>query len=279
MKTLTVTRTMLFIVFALCLQANAQVWNSNAGGYNTGYGTVYGSLGYATATQNLYNSVQMQIRRLEARQMMIKQFGKAAVEKSEREARSGKTTNAGGAQAGPIIADPPPARKNYGLFRPDPTVDTGKLFADSLAESPEEKKIIRNVYEATKTAYEQQTASRGWKNNFAGALTFFAVAAVTVRNDAGEPSDRSVDDLFQAFDLAIDDVPEFARITNREKQQFNNVMIGFGGLLLAGYTEGKQNQDPETIKAYGQLASELIKMVFKIDPDRLKIKDGSIVIE
>lgn len=269
----------LIFAFVLSVAADAQVWNSNAGGWNTGYGTVYGSFGYAMATQNLYQTTQMQIQKLQQRQMMIKQFGLAAVEKAEREAKAGKSTSSsGGAQSGPAVT-PLPAPKNYGLFRPDTTVDTGKTFADSLGETPDEKKLIKSIYTASKTAYEQQTASKGWKNNIAGALTFFSVTAMTVYRDAEEPSDEAVNMFYQAMNLAIDDVPDFATIPNKEKQQFNNVMIGFAGLLLAGYTEGKQNQDPDTVKAYGQLAGELIKMVLKVEPDRLKIKNGAIVME
>jgi len=271
------------IVFALLIavlfasSAAAQAWNSNAGGWNTGYGTVYGSFGYAQATQQMYQGIQMHIRRLEQREMMIKQFGRAAVEKSEREARTGRVA-AQGPQSAPLVV-PLPAPKNYGVFRPDPTVDTGKLFADSLGETAEQKKLIQAVYAATRTAYERQTAAKGWKSNIAGALTFFAVTAMTVYRDSEEPDDQAIDRFYRAANLAIDDVPEFAKIPNREKQQFNNVMIGFAGLLLAGYTEGKQNQDPDTVKAYGQLAGELIRMVFKAEPDRLKLKNGSIVFE
>ena len=70
--------------------AAAQTYNSYSGGYNTGYGTVYGSFGLAMATQNIYNTTQMQIQKLAMRQAMINKWGKAAVEKAEREAAQGK---------------------------------------------------------------------------------------------------------------------------------------------------------------------------------------------
>ena len=257
----------LFMVLA-SLPLHAQLYSSTSGGYSTGYGTVYGSMAYATATQNLYNSLQHQIRELHA-----KQFAGPAPKKT------GHAGNMPAVTVGGQSAQRAQAPRNYGVFRPDATVDTGKLFADSLSETPDEKALIKTVFTATKAAFETQAAAKGWKNNIAGGLTFFTVAAVTVRNDVAEPSDQSVDTLYKAFNLAIDDVPEFAKITNREKQQFNNVMIGFAGLLLAGYTEGKQNQSPETVKAYGELAGELIKMVFKVEPDRLRIKGGAVVIE
>ncbi|MDP1823502.1 MAG: hypothetical protein Q8L48_09675 [Archangium sp.] len=38
------------VVVLLAAPCFAQSWNSNAGGWNTGYGTVYGSFGSAMAT-------------------------------------------------------------------------------------------------------------------------------------------------------------------------------------------------------------------------------------
>src|SRR5215211_6561804 len=73
--------------------ASSQTYSSNSGGYTTGYGTVYGSFGLAMATQNMYNSAQMQMRKSMARNAMIKKWGLAAVEKAEREAAgSGSST-------------------------------------------------------------------------------------------------------------------------------------------------------------------------------------------
>jgi len=255
--------------------AAGQTYNSNAGGWNTGYGTVYGSFGLAMATQNIYNTTQMQIQRLTMRQAMIKKWGLAAVEKAEREAKAGKVTSS----SGPKIEVPPaPVVRNHGLFRPDPTVDTAKALADALGETADEKTLIKAIFTNTKTAYERETAAKGWRNNIAGGLTFFAVTAMTVYRDAEEPSDQAVDTFFKIMNQALDDMPEFATVANKDKQAFNNMLVGFSGLLLAGYTEGKQNNDAATLKLYSQLAGELIKMVLKVEPDRLQLKDGFIVI-
>ena len=83
---------LVFILVFLCSGiANAQTYNAMSGGYNTGYGTVYGSFGQAMATQNLYNSMQMLMQKTMTRNLMIKKWGLAAVEKAEREAKSGSS--------------------------------------------------------------------------------------------------------------------------------------------------------------------------------------------
>ena len=81
-----------FVLVFLCAGvANTQTRNTYGGGYSTGYGTVYGSFGQAMATQNIYNTMQMQMQKTMMRNAMIKKWGLAAVEKAEREAKSGSS--------------------------------------------------------------------------------------------------------------------------------------------------------------------------------------------
>src|SRR5688572_22924638 len=244
------TATLVFFAVGI---ANAQTANAHGGGYSTGYGTVYGSFGLAMATQNMYNTSQMQMRKAMARQAMINKWGLAAVEKAEREA-AGKSSSSGAKTTAPsnpeIVIPPKPIVRNHGIYRPDPAVDTGKALAEALGETPEEKALIKKIFSATKSAYDVQARSKGWNNNIAGGLTFFTVTAMTVYRDAEEPSDEAVQTYFKVVNAALDEMPEFAKVSNREKQNFNDMVIGFGGLLLAGYVEGKQNNDAATIETY-----------------------------
>jgi hypothetical protein len=261
--------------------ASAQTWDSSSGAYNTGYGKVYGSFGQAMATQNIYNSMQMTMQKTMARNAMIKRWGLAAVLKAEREAKSGSSsrTNSSSSSNPGIVVSPPPVVRNHGVFRPDPTVDTGKAFADALGETADEKELIKKIYVATKGEYDKEAALRGWQNNIAAGLTFFTVTAMTVYHDAEEPGDDAVNNYYKVVNAALDEIPEFGTITNKEKQNFNNIMIGFGGLLIAGYTEGKQNNDAATIATYQKLAGMLVQMVLKTDPANLRIENGQIVMK
>lgn len=274
--------TLTVFTFLAAVPATAQTWNSNAGGYNTGYGTVYGSFGLAMATQNIYNTTQMQIQRLTMRQAMINKWGKAAVEKAEREARSGSTSGTSTASSnttGPVVPPPPPAPKYYGRFRPDATVDTAKTIADALGETPEEKAMLKQIVNGTKTAFEQQAAARGWKNNIAGAFTFFLVSNATIYHDAAEPADNVLDAIYEAVNLAIDEVPDFRTAPNKDKQAMYNLLIGFAGIPLATYTEGKTNNDEQTVAVSRQLAGKMLEIVLKTDPAKVRFDQGSLTIE
>ena len=278
-----------FAVAFSCLSAGAakaQTLNTYGGGYSTGYGTVYGSFGQAMATQNIYNTMQMQMQKTMMRNAMIKKWGLAAVEKAEREAGSGSSSSSRTKASGPsassgskIVVSPARVVRNHGVFRPDPTVDTGKALADALGETPKEKALVKRIYAATKAAYEKEAALNGWQNNLAAGLTFFTVAAMTVYRDAEVPGDDAVNNYFNVVNSALDELPEFATVANKDKQGFNNMLIGFGGLLLAGNLEGKHNNDAATLATYKKLAGMLIQMVLKTDPDNLRIENGQIVVK
>ena len=271
----------LCLVF-ITVNAPAQTWNSNAGGYNTGYGTVYGSFGLAMATQNIYNTTQMNIQRLMMRQAMIKKWGLAAVEKAEREAKAGKTSSgsakASGNTSGPVVQPPAPAPKYYGKFRPDPSDATFPKLANALGDTPEEKALLKEITEVVKASFEKEAAAKGWKNNIAGAFTFFLITTSTIYHDAEEPRDETVRAIYDAVNQKIDDIPEFATASNKDKQALYNMLIGFAAIPLATYTEGKENGSKETVEVASKVAGELIKMVLKVEPDKVKFDDTGLKV-
>lgn len=258
---------LVFGLVLICPSVASAQWNSpNAYGHSTGYGTVYGSYGLAATMQSMYNVARAQSQR-------------TAAAKTGHEALP-RPTAKNSASSNPQIAVPP-ARvvRNHGVFRPDASVDTGKAMADALADTPEEKALIRKIYAAIKTVYEKEAAARAWKNNIAGGLTFFTVTSMTVYRDSEEPSADAADTYYKVLNAALDETPDFASVSNREKQGFNNLMIGFAGILLAGYSEAKQDGNAATLASYKKLAGMLIEMVLKTDPDNLRLEDGQIVMK
>lgn len=243
--------------------ANAQ-WNApNAYGYSTGYGTVYGSFGLASTMQSMYNVARAKSQTA----------GTAKTSGTSARTKNPSSSNTH------VVVPPPRVVRNHGLFRPDASVDTGKAMADALGDTPEHKALIREIYSATKTGYDEAAASRGWKNNIAGGLTFFTIAAMTVYHAAEEPGEAAVDTHFKTLNAALDEVPDFAAISDTEKQRFNNVLIGFAGILLATYTEGKQSKDAETLAGSKKLAGMLIEMVLKTKPENLRLENSQIAMK
>jgi hypothetical protein len=268
------------LIFALALAflsssiANAQIQAAGGGYYRAGYPTVYGSFGQASVAQTrVYDQMKQQSRRTTERDALVKKWGLAAVERAEREVASGTSTNA------KIVVPPPPVVRNHGVFRPDNTVDTGKLMAENLGDTPEEKALIKQIYAATKTLYDKEAAVKGWKNNVAGGLTFFTATAMTVYHDAEEPSVEAVSNYFKSVNRSLDEISEYAAVTNKDKQGFNNMLVGFSGMLLAGYAEAKQNNDADILAISKKLSGMLIEMVLKTDPKNLRLENDQIVLK
>jgi hypothetical protein len=248
---------LLLAMMLFAAAANAQWGTPNAYGYNTGYGAVYGTFQQAALMQSMYN-----------------------VARSAQLNGSRSSTGTTQAQNKTAIAQSKPVPaivKNYGAFRPDPTVDTATLMADSLGSTPEEKILIKQIFASTKAFYEKEAAAKGWKNNIAGGLTFFTASAVTVYHDVSEPDAAGLDAHYKSINASIDQIPEFASMPNRDKQGFQNMMIGFGGMLLAVYSDGKENGNAETIANSKKLAGMLIEMVLKADPENIRVENGRIV--
>ena len=236
--------------------ANAQIQAAGGGYYRAGYPTVYGSFGQASGAQSrMYDTMKSQ--------------------KAARAAASRSSTSSSAKK----VVHPPPVIRNHGLFRPDATVDTGKVLADALGETPEEKALIKQIYTATKTGFDKEAAVRGWKANVAAGLTFFTISAMTVYHDAEEPSDEAVANYFKAVNSALDEIPEYAKLANKDKQGFNNMLIGFSGILLASYTEAKQNNDAESLANSKKLAGMLIEMILKTDPENIKLENNQIILK
>lgn len=256
------------VLVIAAVPALAQTWSSNAGGWNTGYGTVYGSFGTAMATQNIYNSMQLNMQRTMMRQAMINKFGLAAVEKAEREAKSGQPSKA---PAGLTVTAPPPAPKNLGVFKPTKSNAVAKQLGDSLGKTPEEKAAITLVTSATKEAFEAQPETKAWRNNVAGALAFFIIGNATIATGAEEPSDEASQALFGAINQSLDESPEYAKATAKEKQQLYETLIGFTGLPLAVYAEAKERGDEAQMKQAQELSAKLLELVLKVDASKVKL--------
>ena len=97
--------------------------------------------------------------------------------------------------------------------------------------------------------------------------------------DIEEPSSEAVEAYFKAVNTALDEIPDFAKVANKDKQSFNNMLVGFGGLMLAGYLEGKQTNNADTLASYKKLSRMLVEMVLKTDLENIRVEGNQIVMK
>ena len=74
-------------------------------------------------------------------------------------------------------------------------------------------------------------------------------------------------------------MPDLAAATNKDKQSFNNVLIGFSGILIASYSEAKQTGDAAALASSKKLAGMLIELVLKTDTENITIKNNRIAVK
>jgi len=146
--------------------------------------------------------------------------------------------------------------------------DSLQKFADSIGTTEEEKQLMLQIAQQTKTAFEQQYAAKGWKDHMAGALTFFILSTSMVYNEQ-EPSDAAVDTLFKTFDQTMGSDAGLSSASNKDKTALYNSLIAYGGLPLTFYLHGKQTGNEAEVGKSKQLAAGFIKMILQTDPESL----------
>lgn len=282
-----VSAVFVFTVLAVCsdVVCGQGFYQMGGGSYMTGYGQVNGSFGYAMATQQMYQSVQINLQRSMARAAMVKKWGEAAVRKAELEAGQKRPFGASSSQnsrasSNPqiVVSPPPPAPKFYGKYTPVAGVNMSKTISEALSDDLSERATLKQVLDAIKGVYDAEAKTRGWQNNIAGGMTFFLTMMATVHHDSAEPSDEVVNAVYDAVNQSVDSIPDFAKASNKDKQTMNEMLVGYAALPMAFYTEAKQTNDAELLKTSKLLAGEMIKMVLKVDPAQVKFDANSLTI-
>ena len=268
----------LSIIFLWAGLIHSQVRSAAEGGSRGGYGKVYESAGKSAAGREVQKKMSTMLQSAAARSRKPSRPA-TDVSRSSRSAGSralpGKTTQRQRNSPVAVVDDSP----NHAVFEPVSGIDVYTYMADSIGTTPVEKAALRQLFSATKTAFEQEVAAKGRKNNLAAAFTFFIAATTTVYHDDPEPSDAAVDNLWSALDTTFDESPDFANLSNREKQELYDTVIALGGLAYAGYLEGKNSGDQDTVEAYRKISGNMIELVLKTKPENIRFRNEELVIK
>lgn len=151
-----------------------------------------------------------------------------------------------------------------GKFTPVAGAESFEQIASSISNVEQEKQLIAETAAVMKSTIEEQYGTRGWKNNVAGAVTFFTVSMLTVYFDK-EPSEEIQNAIFDYYNTA----PEFASASNKDKQSLYNALLTYSGMPLLFYLKGKQENDDRTVQQAKALAKHNLKTLLKADPDSL----------
>lgn len=250
-------------LIAVLFLAGFSVAQTQGGGAAAGIGRTVEAAGKSAASRELQRKLGGTIVRAVARE-------KVAVRKATPAGRPQPVRSSGVAPSG--------IDTSAVFFKPDPRANSMAKIADELGSNPTERQQLRQLFTATKDAFEKEVSAKGRSNNLPAGFTFFIASTVTVYRDDPEPSDRAIDNLWDGMSGALSEMPELSNLSDTEKQQLYDMLVAFSGFVLAGYMEAKSSGDADTLKVFQTLSGELIRTVLKTDPATLRFTNDGLNI-
>jgi hypothetical protein len=151
-------------------------------------------------------------------------------------------------------------------FTPVAGDDAVKRLADSLGNTPEERRQILQLAGAGKQMFALKYKGK-WNNTIAGAMTFFIAAVATVQSGR-EPDADAQQRLFDSLN-AILAQSDIARAPDKDKTALYEVLLAGAGLPLVFYVDGKQAGNAAEIDKAKVMAAGFSRTLMHVEPQAL----------
>lgn len=176
---------------------------------------------------------------------------------------------------------PPVATANYSAISFNPVANAGieQELASAISNKRDEQAALIEIFKLTKTAYESEAAQKGKRNDVAMATTFFIATCLTVYHDSPEPSEAAIDSVYNTLAEAMIEDAAITKSSNIDKQVIHDRLVYLSGLVLVGYTTGKQNKDAATVQIFRLLAGACLKTLMQLDPDKLSFNKTGLDVK
>ncbi len=177
-----------------------------------------------------------------------------------------------------VIDEPAQIESSVLTFRPNVNSGFDRELAKSFSTNKAEQDTYLLIFKTIKTAYDVEATKLGRKNDVAMALTFFIGTTLMVYHDSPEPSEEAIDNVYQTLADSLTEDGNLATSSDLSKQQISDTLVYISGIVLAGYMNGKQTNDKETLDAYRVMAGSCLQTLMKIDPDSLKFSKNGLQV-
>ncbi len=165
-------------------------------------------------------------------------------------------------------------------FKPVGDSGVAKSLADAFGRDPAEKAALADAFFKIKQGYDTEVAKEGKSDDLAAAMTFFIAANITAFHRSEMPTDAAGESLYNSLRTSMSTTPEFAKMSNTEKQQMHDWLVCMGGFVIAGYMEAKQSGDEESLSNFSQIADQSMVLVLGIEAAKLQFgPNGLTAIE
>ncbi|MBC7898865.1 MAG: hypothetical protein H7070_02330, partial [Saprospiraceae bacterium] len=155
-------------------------------------------------------------------------------------------------------------------FKPAGDSGVAAALADAFGRDSVEKAALAQAFSQIKQGYDTEVAKEGKSNDLAAAMTFFIAANLTAFHQSELPSDEAGESLYKLLSGSMPGTPEFAKLSNSEKQQMHDWLVCMGGFVIAGYMEAKQSGDQASLSNFSQIADQSMRIVLGIEAGKLQ---------
>lgn len=153
-----------------------------------------------------------------------------------------------------------------------------QAVAAGLTDDPQLRAGLTDLFEAGLQQFETIAREDGREHNVALAFTYLVGVSYLVYTGGDEPSERALESVWEAVHRTLAESPDFQRSSHAERQGFYETLVVLATLPLAGYQEGRETGDAETLATYQALAGDLLSTLFDVAPDEVRFTaDGLIV--
>ncbi|MDE2407963.1 MAG: hypothetical protein KGL91_08885 [Xanthomonadaceae bacterium] len=159
-----------------------------------------------------------------------------------------------------------PASPTATLFTPVAGGDAVKQLADSLGNSPEERRQILQLADAGKEMFALKYKGK-WNNTIAGAMTFFIAAVATVQSER-EPDADAQQRLFDSLNASLAK-SDIARAPDKDKTALYDTLLAVAGLPLVFYVDGKQHGNAAQVEQAKAMAAGFSRKLLHVEPQVL----------
>lgn len=170
----------------------------------------------------------------------------------------------------PVQARKSPAEINrIAGFRPTPSPLKVRELANMLGTTPEDREQAFTVFSNLLTYYAGEAKRLGKPNDFALALSCFLAINSSLYHGTPLPDDAHLLRLRNIIAEAMADDPQFARVTDRAKQELTETMVIFTLFTEKAIDESKQAGNQELVAGYRKFAGINLQNFCKVSPDTL----------
>lgn len=159
-----------------------------------------------------------------------------------------------------------PASPTATRFTPVAGDDAVKQLADSLGNSPEQRRQILQLAGAGKEMFALKYKGR-WQNTIAGAMTFFIASVATVQSGR-EPDAEAQQRLFDALNASLAQ-SDIARASDVDKTALYDVLLASAGLPLVFYVDGRQHGNAAQVEQARTMAAGFSRKLLHVEPQAL----------